>query len=267
VVVWWEYIPSSNDRDWKPDVAVTPYADIAGDQVAIHNIRDCDYRTETDFTVRHYDRTFDLSKLQTVDLFLVYWGSPWIAHTMVSFGFADGEQVCFSIETRNEKGESYSAIKGFFKQFELTYVIADERDVVRLRTNYRQGEEVYLYRLITPPARARLIFLEYLRRANALHERAEWYNVLNNNCTTNIRLHADDARGRPSPFDWRVLLNGRSDEMLYEHGAFASKLPLAELKPLVHINARARAADADPAFSQKIRAGMPGIGNDLPPAP
>ena len=165
-------------------MAVLPYADIAGNQVTIHNIRNCDYRTETDFDVHHYDRTFNLDALRTVDLYLVTWGSPHIAHTMVSFGFTNGDYVCFSIETRKEKGEDYSAVKGLFRQFELTYIVADERDLVRLRTNYRQGEEACLYRLQVTPEQGRKLFLDYLRRANELHEHAEWYNALTDNCTT-----------------------------------------------------------------------------------
>lgn len=137
-------MPPSNNRDWQPDLATLSWANIAGDKVTVYNIRNCDYRTESDFTVRHYDKTFDLSKLKGVDFFLVYWGSPKIVHTMMSFDFEGQGNVCFSIETRKEKGEDYSTIKGFFRQHEIIYVVADERDLVRLRTNYREkgkGEE------------------------------------------------------------------------------------------------------------------------------
>ena len=129
VLTWWFSLPPSNNRDWLPDVALLPYAEINGNQVTVHNIRNCDYRTETDFTVQHYDKTFALDALRTADLYLVTWGSPHIAHTMISFGFTNGDYVCFSIETRKEKGEDYSAVKGLFRQFELTYIIADERDL------------------------------------------------------------------------------------------------------------------------------------------
>ncbi len=169
-LAWWLCLKPSNQRDWQPDVAVLPYADIAGSQVTIHNIRNCDYRTETDFDVRHYDKTYNLEDLRTVDMFLVTWGSPHIAHTMVSFGFLNGDYVCFSIETRKEKGEDYSAVKGLFRQFELTYIIADERDLVRVRTNYRQGEEARLYRLRVAPEQGRTLFLDYLERANTLRQ-------------------------------------------------------------------------------------------------
>ncbi|MFO7644010.1 MAG: DUF4105 domain-containing protein [Desulfosarcina sp.] len=175
---WWLLIQPSNLRNWQPDVAVLPWAEIQENRVTVHNIRNVDYRTEAVYTVRHYDRSFDLGELRSLDLFLVYWGSPSIAHTMLSFGFADGSFLCFSIETRKEVGEQYSAIKGFFKQFELTYVVADERDLVRLRTNYRIGEDVYLYRLKAPPSFARSVLLDYLREVNSLRERPEWYRAM-----------------------------------------------------------------------------------------
>ena len=257
VLAWWFTLQPSNDRDWQPDVAILPYADINGNEVTIHNIRNCDYRTETDFDVQHYDRTFDLDQLRTLDLYLVTWGSPHIAHTMVSFGFTNGDHVCCSIETRKEKGEDYSAVKGLFRRFELTYVIADERDLVRLRTNYRAGEEVCLYRLQATPEEARKAFLDYMRRINELHEHAEWYNAITENCTTAIRTQRDVADR--APWDWRILLNGHLDELLYEHGMIATNLPFAELKKLSNINARARAADKAADFSQQIRNGLPGF--------
>jgi hypothetical protein len=255
VLAWWFSLKPSNERDWQPDVVVLPYADIAGNSVTIHNIRNCDYRTETDFDVRYYDKTFNLDDLRTVDLFLVTWGSPHIAHTMVSFGFRGGDYVCFSIETRKEKGETYSAVKGLFRQFELTYIIADERDLVRLRTNYRQGEEACLYRVRMTPAQGRDLFLDYLRRANALRNRPEWYNALTANCTTAIRTQR--AAADRQSWDWRMLINGHLDQLLYERGIIATNLPFAELKQQSLVNALAKAADKDPAFSQRIRHDLP----------
>jgi hypothetical protein len=256
-LLWWLSLQPSNERDWMPDVAVLPYADLNGSQVTLHNIRNCDYRTETDFDVRHYDRTFDLDQLRTADLFMVYWGSPHLAHTMVSFGFEGGDYVCFSIETRKQKGEGYSAVKGLFRQFELSYIVGDERDLVRLRTNYRPGEDAYLYRLRTTPERARQAFLDYVRRVNDLHRRPEWYSAVTHNCTTSIR--AQRAASDRAPWDWRMLVNGYGNELLYERGAIATNLPVAELKQRCHINDRARAADQAADFSQRIREGVPGV--------
>lgn len=260
VLAWWLALQPSNHRDWAPNAAVLPYADINGNQITIHNIRNCDYRTETDFDVRHHDQTFELDQLRTVDLSLITWGSPHIAHTMVSFGFTNGDYVCFSIETRNQKGEGYSAVKGLFRQFELMYVISDERDVIRLRTNYRQGEEVCLYRLQVTPEQGQKLFLDYLRRANELREHAEWYNAITDNCTTAIRTQR--AAADRGPWNWRMLLNGHLDELLYERGMIVTNLPFVELKKLSHINAQARAADSAVDFSQQIRKGLPGFSEE-----
>lgn len=257
VLGWWLCLEPPNAGDWQADVAVLPFADLAGDQVTLHNIRNCDYRSETDYDVRHYDRTLDLTQLESADLFLVYWGSPHIAHTMMSFGFRDGSQVCISVETRKRKGQTYSTLLGFYRQFTLTYVVADERDLVRLRTNYRAGEEVYLYRLNTGPELIRQVFLDYLKQVNALHDRAEWYNAITSNCTTNIRGHT--APYTKARWRWQVLLTGHVDEMAYANGALFQALPFAELKVRSRVNAAARAADQAPDFSRRIRDGLPGI--------
>jgi hypothetical protein len=258
---WWFAIPPANDGNWQPDVKVLSWAEIKGDSVTVHNIRNCDYRSETDYTVNYYDRTFDLSQLKSLDFFLVYWGSPYIAHTMLSFGFADDRYLCFSIETRKEVGEEYSAVKGFFKQYELTYIVADERDLVRLRTNYREsgkGEDVYLYRLQVPMDFARKVFLDYLREVNDLKEHPQWYRALSSNCTTNIRRHT--AKFNPdAKLDWRIIVNGYIDEMLYERKRLDQSLPLAELKKRSHINERARSIGNNDDFSRLIRVGLPGM--------
>jgi len=257
VLAWWLNLKPSNDRDWQPDLATLAHAEISGNKATIHNIRNCDYRTETDLDVRHYDKTFDLDKIRTADLYMVYWGSPNMAHTMVSFGFEGGDYVCFSIETRKEKGEGYSAVKGLFRQFELVYIVADERDVVRLRTNCRQGEDAYLFRLRASPAQVREFFLTYIRQLNSLWQQPQWYNAVKHNCTTSIRMQR--AAADRAPWDWRMLVNGYGDELLYERGMIATNLPLAELKERVHINARAKAADKEADFSRLIRQGVPGI--------
>ncbi len=257
VVLWFFSLEPSNNRDWQKDLAVLPWAEMAGEQVVLHNVRNCDYRTESDFTCNYYDRSFNLSKLQSLDLFLVYWGSPHIAHTMLSFGFEGGGNVCFSIETRKEKGEEYSAVKGFFRQYEKIYVMADERDVVRLRTNFRQ-EEVYLYRLKVKPEMIRKVFVDYLREVNQLKDQPEWYNALTGNCTTSIRQHTapynPDAR-----LDWRLIVNGYIDEMIYERGALSHDLSFAELKKRSYINKKAQEFNTSPDFSRHIREGLPDI--------
>ncbi len=137
VLLVWRTATPSNSRNWQPEVAVLPYATIDGDRVTVHNIRNFDYRSETDFTPAYYDRTFDLRKLDRVDLGAVYWIGPAIAHLFLTFGFGD-EHLAISIEARKERDEAYRHRAGFFQQYELVYVVGDERDIIRLRTNYRK---------------------------------------------------------------------------------------------------------------------------------
>jgi len=237
-------------------VAETPWAEITDDTAIIHNVRNFDYRAEFDYTPHWETRSYDLKDIRGADLFITFWGSPWIAHPIVSFQFGDHDHVAFSVETRKEVGEDYSAFRGFFRQYELVYIIADERDVIRLRTNYRTGEEVYLYHTVATPESARAIFLSYVESANALHEQPKFYNAITSNCTTNIRTQR--SINKRLPWDWRMLLNGKGDEMLYERHAIATGgLPFAELKQRSLINQRARAADQDPDFSRRIREGLP----------
>ena len=258
LAAWWSTIPPSQDRDWAPEYAKLAYATIAGDLVTIHNIRNFDYRTETDFTPRYYDKTFDLRQLDSVDVIASYWMGDAIAHIFLSFGFAGKDFIAISIETRRERHESYSTIAGFFKQYELFYVVADERDLIRLRTNYRKDppEDVYLYRTRAPAANARRLFLDYIRQINSLAEKPEFYNALTTNCTTSILTHTHVNQGG-LPLSWKVFLSGYVPQYLYERAAIDTTLPFDELKQRSHINAAAQAADQAPDFSQRIRAGLP----------
>src|SRR5262245_2871909 len=253
---WWTTIQPSNDRDWQPDVARLPTAEIQGNKLTVHNVRNADYRSETDYTLRYEDRTYDLSRLTGLDLFMIYWGSPAIAHTIMSWQFEGSLPLAISIETRKQVGQEYSAVEGFFKQYEIIYVVADERDVVRLRTNYR-GEEVYLYRLKTPPPLARALLLDYVQSMNELAERPQFYNALTDNCTTTIRRHVKLVNPNAPPFDWRMIANGYGDELMYERGNVETRMPFPELKARSRVNTRAKAADQDPAFSFRIREGVP----------
>src|SRR6266536_2985558 len=255
VLIWWLLIKPSNDRPWQPDVAQTAWADIDGDLVTLHNVRNCDYRTATDYTPHWETRTVRLSEITGIDLAVNYWGSPWIAHPIVSFQFADAPPLCFSIETRKTFGQTYSTIGGLYRQYALIYLVADERDVIRLRTNYRH-EDIYLYHLPAPPDRVRERFLEYVHSLNALRAQPRWYNAITTNCTTSIRSqHPSKER---IPWDWRILLNGKGDELLYrDRDLVTGGLPFGELKARSLIDTRARAANDSPDFSQLIREGLP----------
>jgi hypothetical protein len=262
VLLWFVSIRPSFDRAWRPEVAVMPRAIIDGERVRFTGFRNFDYRSIDDFTVQWEEREVSLAHLTSVDLLISYWSVGPVGHTFVSFGFDNAPPVSISIETKPELGEGFAPIASLFKQFELIYVVGDERDLVRVRTNYR-NEEVYLYRIQTPPEGARRLFLVYLERLNELAERAEFYHLLKNSCTINIVRYAN-AAGRTGRFDIRHLLNGWVDRYLYAAGRVDTSLPFAELRQRSRINDTARAADNAPDFSWRIRGSLPGFTIPLP---
>jgi hypothetical protein len=255
VVAWWIAIPPSHDRNWRPEVAVMPRAVIDGDRVRLTGVRNFDYRTRNDFTVRYEEREILLSHLVALDFYVSYFTEGPVGHTFVSFIFDNAPPLSISIETRPEVGEGFAPVASMFKQFELIYVVGDERDLVRVRTNYR-GEPVYLYRLNTSAEDVRRLLLVYLTRINELADHAEFYHLLTNSCTINIIRYAN-AAGRVGSFNIRHLLNGLIDGYLYFSGRMNSTLPFDELRRRSLINETAQAADGATDFSDRIRASLP----------
>ena len=258
VVTWWISIPPSHHRPWRPEVAVMPRAFIDGDTVRITGVRNFDYRSRNDFTARYEERTIQLSHLTHLDFFVSYWSEGLVGHTFLSFIFDNAPPLSISIETRPEVGEGFNPVASLFKQFELIYVVGNERDLVKVRTNYR-GETVYLYRLNTSPDDARRLLTIYLERINELADRPEFYHLLSNSCTINIIRYAN-AAGRTGRFDIRHLLNGMIDSYLYYSGRVDTTLPFDELRRRSLINEVAQAAGDAPDFSDRIRASLPTIG-------
>jgi hypothetical protein len=246
------------DRAWASDVAETVQARIDGDVVTIKNVRNFAWRGPADFTPRWETRTYRLSQLRHLDLYMTYWGSPHVCHTMLTFDFGEGGRLCASIEARREAGEAYSALRGMFRQYGLIYVLGDERDLVRLRTDIRPGNDVFLYRLNASPETARAILREYLDAANRLERRPAWYHTLLTNCTTSIRKHVRHA-GVIAPWDWRLLANGHIHAQLHALGYLHRGLSLAELERVSRIGPAAQAAGDVADFSVRIRTGRPGF--------
>lgn len=246
----------SNDRDWMPDVAKVPWGTLEGSRLTLHNVRNCSYRSETNYEARFEDRIYDLDRLRGIDLFLVSWGPRHIAHTMLSFDFGDGEHLAFSIETRKERTESYSALKGFFREYELCIVAGDERDLVGLRTHVRK-ESVRLYRLNTPPPVAKGVLRDYVARINGLASHPEWYNALTDNCTTAMigPLH---RRSNRLPWSWKLIASGHLDELLYEQGLVDRTEPFEVMWKHALLNERAERVDLDGYFCRRIREAVPG---------
>ena len=255
VLLWFVLIPASNDRDWQPGVARLASADVDGDRVTVHNVRNFHYRSENDFDQKWETRSYDLARLNQVDLLMSYWGSSEIAHTMLTFGFEDGSYLTLSVGPRPEVGEGYAPIQSFFKAFELVYTFADERDLIALRTNYR-GESVYMFPFTLSGAERRVLFLDVLRRANELAEKPEFYMTISDNCTTALVRHLDHARKRPIKCSIDLLLNGYIPRLAYERGDLPTDAPLEVVMQRYAISAKAQAAGVGPDFSQRIREGL-----------
>ncbi|WP_434026316.1 Lnb N-terminal periplasmic domain-containing protein [[Pseudomonas] boreopolis] len=251
---WWSMQPSQ-DRAWADDVAERLRPELHGSRVVLHNVRDFDWRGEDDYGIRWETREYDLDRLASADLALSYWMGPAIAHTLVSFGFDDGSHVVFSLEIRKERGESFSALGGFFRMFEETLVAADERDILRVRTNAR-GEDMHLYRLDIPREGLRKLFVGYLERARELDQAPRFYNTLTSNCTT-IVFELARQLDPGLPLDWRLLASGYLAEYAFDQHGLLPGYTFDQLERGGHITARARAADRDPDFSARIRPGMP----------
>lgn len=255
LLLWWRGIPPRNDRIWADDVARITHGVVEGQKVTLHNVRNFAWRTRTDYVQRWESRSYDLERLISTDMILSFWSGPAIAHMLISFGFEGGEQVAFSVEIRRELNEDFSEIGGFFKQFELSIIACDERDVVRVRTNVRR-EDAYLYRLRMPTTAMRSLFLGYLTQANALLHTPRFYNTITVNCTTLV-YHMMQGIVGYLPLDWRVLFTGYLPTYVYRVGGLDDRYPLEELARLGHITERARAADQSAEFSADIRRGIP----------
>jgi uncharacterized protein DUF4105 len=255
VLAWWLSIAATNTADWQPDVARLPSAVFDGDRVTIRNVRDFAYPSPTAVVERWEERTYDLSRIEGFDMFLSNWGPKAIAHTISSWAFSDGRHLAISIETRKVKGQEYSALLGFFRQYELYYVVADERDVIGVRAGPR-GEDVHLYRLRGSPEIARALLRDYLAEVNSLERAPRWYNALTHNCTTEIRHHVQQV-APGNPFNWRILANGYLDELGYERRQINTSMPFPDLRRRSDITARAKAAGDRADFSRLIRVDLP----------
>ena len=254
VLAWWFTLKPSNEGNWQPDTDRTAWIETSGDRITIHNFRNCDYRSETDYSNCWSDRTFNLSELRGADFFLTNWGIPYASHPIVSFQFGDNDHVAFSIEARYKVGQGYSVILGLFRQYELIFITADERDVIRLRTNFRKDEEVYMYRIQLPLEKVRSMFITYVNYLNRLRDHPEWYNQLTRNCTTTLDRQLASNMPNPQPWNYLLILNGSLDELMYDRGRLVTGgLPFPELKQRQHINAAGREANGSPDYSRLIR--------------
>ncbi len=255
LLIWWHRITPSNARVWADDVAQMTTGSVSGNRITLHNVRNFDWSSDTDYIQRWETRGYDLDRLNSVDMIMSYWNGPAIAHMLISFGFEGGEHVVFSVEIRREKTESFSEIGGFFKEFELSIIATDERDVVRVRTNVR-GEDDYLYRLRMPAPAMRSLLIGYIEEANSLVRRPRFYNTITVNCTTLV-YHMMKRIVGYLPLDYRLIFSGYMPQYVYRVGGLDQRYPFEELRTLGRITERAKEADRSAAFSAHIRRGIP----------
>ncbi|HEX8392147.1 MAG TPA: DUF4105 domain-containing protein [Longimicrobium sp.] len=244
----------SHARTWRTEQRVLPRVALTDSVVTVRNVRDFTFRTATDFTPGYRDRRYDLRKIERVWFVLSPFNPDWRgpAHSFLSFSFSDSQYVSVSVEARREADEDYSVWMGALRQYELMYVIGEERDVIGLRA-VTWNDPVYLYPVRATPEQARALFVSMMRRAQALERRPDFYNTFTNNCTTNILDPVNEMRTEPIRFGMDVLLPGYSDELAYRHGLIDTELPLEQARERFRINERAQAAAGRPDFSARIR--------------
>ena len=255
---WWESIAALSERNWVPEDAQQATATIVGRQLHITNLRNFIWHSPREFTPVWENRTYEIDKLDAVDIFVSTWGDPRIAHIIVSFVFGDSPPLAFSIETRREVHEKWTVFAGFMKSYELILIAADERDVIRVRTNIR-NERVQRYRILSTPETRERMLMRYVQELNDLAVQPRFYNTLYRNCTTEVAFILRET-GRKVPLDWRLLVTGYLPQYLYEYGLIANDQPFETLQKAADIGPLARAADADPDFSLRIREGAGAAG-------
>lgn len=243
----------TNSADWSLDQQILPSAKVEGNLVTIENIRNFTYTSVSEYTPDYYTKTYDLDKIKTVDYLVEPFGDfSGAAHTFLSFGFEGGEYVSISVEVRKKKGQSFSAWRALLNQYEIMYVVGDERDVVKLRTNYRK-DSVYMYPTKIDEAHAKQLFLSMIKRVNELHDRPEFYNLITNTCTTNIVRHVNEISEVKVPFSYKVLMPGYSDRLAYDLGLLDTTLPFDKIRENYKINEKALKYGESEDFSIKIR--------------
>ncbi len=254
-LIWWRSLRPSNEREWADDVSQTVGGKVEANMVTLDKVRDFVWRTNTDYVERWVPRRYDLVRLDSLDMIVSYWSRASIAHMLISFGFGGDQYVVFSVEIRRQKHQSFSELGGFFKEFEVVIIAAEERDIVRLRTNVRR-EQTYLFRLNFPPEVMRALFLSYVAEANELVRAPRFYHTISCNCTTVLYAMLKRIVGR-LPVSLRILLSGYMPEYFYSIGRLDRRYPLEELRALGYISERGRLADTSPNFSADIRRGIP----------
>ncbi|MCH2180750.1 MAG: DUF4105 domain-containing protein [Mariniblastus sp.] len=249
----------SNQRDWSPDQQVLPHSQVSGETITLYNIRRCDYLTADDYVVGHYDQTFPVDSIETVDFIVTSPNaSPSVAHTMLSFGRRDGSYLSVSIEGRTEKNEPYIPMLSISRKYEIIYVIADEADLVGAKS-MQPDWSIRIYPTTATPQQSQALFLDILQRANALQSEPEFYDPLLNSNKTNLTEHFNAVQPDTLPIGWDSLLPGFSARRAHEIGLIDNRVSFESLESVADVTQLARESRATPGFSAKIRSQLDAI--------
>lgn len=247
----------SLDRNWNTDQKILPEVSFSGNVASIKNIRNFDYKTTSDYIVNYYDRDYNLDEIESLYYIIEPFSDyDWPAHTMLSFGFSNGDYITISAEIRKEVGESFSAFWWLMKEYEMVYMIWDENDLVKLRANYRK-DEVIMYPIKTSQEKIKSLFVSMLNRANELWKTPEFYNTITNNCTTSILKHTNALRkeNNDSQISWSIeaLLPSHSDKIIYDLWLINTSLSLEEARKYYKINELSEKYSNNEWYSSLIR--------------
>ena len=260
-VLWYFNLDAKHDRHWSPEVEKMLQYERQGNLVTLHNVRNFNWHSPDDYDVHWETRQYDLDQLTGVNIITSYWMGPQIAHTLVSFDFANAKPLTFSIEIRKEQHEQFSAIGGFFRKYEVSLIAADESDIIYTRSNVRD-EQVYFFPIHMPKAEMRALFNEYLVQADDLKQQAQWYNTLTSNCTTLVFDMAQAIAQTPLPTDYRLIASGYLPDYLYDLGALDHRWDMKTWYERAHVNPKTQNISANPdvlstQYSKLIRTGLP----------
>ena len=266
VAIWYfGFITPNPNEDWITQHAKMPHVEVVGDEVHVGNVRNFIWHTPTDFTPGYEDRVYDVSALSSMYFVIspIFDLEP-AAHVWVCFGFSDGQHVAVSVEARGVKGRPFGLFPSMFRQFQLIYVIGDERDVVGLRGVARKAA-VRFYPVRATKKEMRAFFLDVMERAHSLEERPEFYNLFTNNCLNNITYHIRRLGARDLPSAVLLVLTGFSDRYAYDFGFIDTNLPFEKAREAYRIDEWMRNTTLDDTFSKRLRETLRRQGADKVP--
>lgn len=232
----------SLDRSWDEDVNVLAGVDFSADEtVTLAQIRDWQYSVNAIRSKSYFDASFDPNDIVAMWMYEQQLDpSGLIAHTFVVFEFDESYEraryLGLSVETRRERGETYSIIGGALRSFEITHIWATEEDLVTRRVQFL-NYPLTRYRLEIPAAYRSRIFLKFAEETRSLASQARWYNTISNNCTSSLIKFVNASEPGAIPLHHSYVLTGKVDDYLEELGYKTSNDSLHVTRDFLESNA------------------------------